>query len=283
MFIKITEDGIGRCLATTPSDIEGIYTEEIQTCIAIILIGDQKVSMIHDTGKLNLEKNNVIWDEVNLINPQEISIAYNSNIAKFPAMFENVKKSIRRFKDFLAAHYSSIPISILSLKKHFVTVTRGGEINHQSIPENVDESSSVIVRRQINIANSLFLDSDETVTADIQYTGYEYITSYPPLLKTSEQVMALITNNAYKFSLPDIKPLLINALMIRFLITTQKMDELEDFLQKDFAVRVVGLRNSNNSFRQLLIENPAHPMSNLILNLSPEIKVTPFKRLTQKN
>ncbi len=52
-YVKATQDGIVRLkYKETPINIEGLYTEGLETCFALIFVGDKGITLIHDTDKI---------------------------------------------------------------------------------------------------------------------------------------------------------------------------------------------------------------------------------------
>ena len=46
---------MGRLREKTPSRFNGLYTDGLETCIAIVIAGSGGITLIHDTGMLSFE------------------------------------------------------------------------------------------------------------------------------------------------------------------------------------------------------------------------------------
>src|SRR5262245_38239514 len=52
-YVCVTQAGISRIFKdTTPQNIQGFYTDGLQTCLGILLIGKEAASLIHLTHKM---------------------------------------------------------------------------------------------------------------------------------------------------------------------------------------------------------------------------------------
>lgn len=53
-YLEATQDGIVRLIYNEEAskNVQGLYTGGLQSCIAIIIIGDQGISLIHNSGRI---------------------------------------------------------------------------------------------------------------------------------------------------------------------------------------------------------------------------------------
>lgn len=56
-YVVVTQDGIGRISGNTPAHIEGLYTEGLECCLAIVFKGKNgRISLIHDTSRIDKKR-----------------------------------------------------------------------------------------------------------------------------------------------------------------------------------------------------------------------------------
>ncbi|GAB4223900.1 MAG: hypothetical protein Tsb005_20120 [Gammaproteobacteria bacterium] len=235
-YIEVTQDGIARITSNTPTHIHGIYTEDLQTCLAIILVNEeQSISVIHATSKLSVQsiKNEFARNKINFW-----TIAYN------PAFYPQ-KRDDQGLQEHIALFIEEIfevvgknahlknndgALELFEAERGFVSVNRKGHIDVVSKPKSLLSPQDKELRHDINRVNNYFLTdaSDDVVDADIQYDGYSFLS--PPSLKKTDQEIAMLLNQP-KFS---------NSLMLSNAVSLRNTVK-EKLAKKD-------LENSSNNF-----------------------------------
>ena len=166
-YIEITRDGIGRVTTSTPGDIEGIYTNDLQTCLAIIFVSSNSISLIHSTFKLSEEsiKREAMLHQGTL---KFWTIAYNplGYFKAYPAnsdakLREELARVVIPIEDILTKDsYLKIPgattLRIFEAYQGFVSIDRNGNINVLQIPEHLDSPLDKDKRHCINWLNNYF-------------------------------------------------------------------------------------------------------------------------------
>lgn len=197
-YIEVTQDGIVRIMSDTATNLQGIYTEGLETCLAFIVVGKNRksLSMIHATNKLSPDS---LKNEFKLHGEIEFwTIAYNPTrypkkiydeqlqlrLARFIEEIEEVAKGKVLKKEGVLHFYEA--------KKGFVYVNRNGVIEINNKPMNIISPKNKELRHNINIVNNYFLTGDATdvVDADIQYDGRNFL-DLPNLKKSDKEIEML--------------------------------------------------------------------------------------------
>lgn len=168
-YINICQNSVGRIRRdVTPVEYAGLYTSGIETCFVIVIIGEQGVSMIHNSGKIaeaDIDKEFqhigpvISWTlAYNPSSPYYAPGALESIVARVPARFEKYGIAIKQ-----------------KIERGFVAVDRNGTI------ETINPLSSVAIftdvffeiRQKINIVNDFFTDpaAKSSLAADLQFDG----------------------------------------------------------------------------------------------------------------
>ena len=200
-YIEVTQDGCARLIrGVSPSDIEGIYTDGLLSCIAIIIVGSNGIALIHDTGALSVASVLREFDSVGRVIYWTLAVNTkyycNENEKKWLEIFarfiEQLEEKIGRDKH-LKISSTDNHIKYYEAKKTFVSVTKEGRINVDTrpldtlLPRNVDERHHLI-----NVVNNYFLDAHEEIDIDVQFDGANF-TNMPQLKRTIEEVNRLST------------------------------------------------------------------------------------------
>lgn len=198
-YIGITQDGIGRIIFDqTDSKFEGLYTEGLETCLAIIIVGSHGISLIHNTGWLRAED---ILTEFKAVGDLEYwTIAYNPKIYKnvreneaflnkiklfLPKLIAEVGKSYLKNSDGLMELYSASEGAVLVNRQKKITFSTI-PLTSISFPVGVKKFREGH-REALNEVNNFFLNIGEFTPADMQYDGLNF-TAYPTLNKSLEEV-----------------------------------------------------------------------------------------------
>lgn len=193
--------------------IEGIYTDDLKSCIAILIVGVNGIALIHDDGRLS-EKS--IADVFKSISPiKSWSIAHNPNSdveyklfhkkaydikygnkGIFQTKYERIDNAIKRYIDEETASKYISPDDAkkyYEVRKDFVFIRLNGEINTtlDLKPESdLIEMSSLNDRYIINCLNSSCMEENEFFDVDIQYDGNKE-TDLPKLVYPLEKIKEL--------------------------------------------------------------------------------------------
>jgi len=205
-YIKITQDGLGRIYrAETPANIEGIYTEGLQTCIAILIVGMNAVSLIHDMGKLSVDD---ITGEFKIAKPLFWTVAYNPKFSVVSEVnFEDggkmVSSNVERKLSRIIMQIEEIigkgkylkdkagGIQLLEAKHGFVALSRKGSFQTDNKPSCILDPIDSEKRHSINQLNSVFLSSGQTMSPDIQFDGFA-MQDCPTLLKSPNEMYDIL-------------------------------------------------------------------------------------------
>lgn len=167
-YFKVSQDGIGRWLREiTSKDICGLYTDQIDTCMVIIICGEKGITLIHDTGQL---RNDAIIDEFRALG----KIAYwtvacmdseclKLKLARLIIEIEKVAgegKHLKKADGLLKIHFNNcIAVNISG------SLEPGIEKEHLMLPLESNR------RHRINILNNAFLVAGKEINPDLQFDG----------------------------------------------------------------------------------------------------------------
>ncbi len=209
MFIHVTQDGIGRFSKDkSPEEIEGLYTDDLEICVAVLVIGDKNISLIHDTGKIHLQGEGSLENEFKFCEAKKVVVCYNKSLLYDKDRGNIIFGHMRRIKELISSH-NHIEFTAKGLEK--ITgknadnmglcsafITRTGEIHDGAL--NIDQyqtagetTTGILIRKKLNETNNTFLNrgTHETMQADLQFDGKNFI-PHKGLYKTTGQVVALI-------------------------------------------------------------------------------------------
>lgn len=188
MYINITQDGFGRISrADSPADVEGLYTGGLESCIAVVLVGSEYISLFHFTCVTSLAS---LTKEIDLVKPTHIYLGINDKAFSQ----EGKKQAIQRDYNKIHRHVKLQTDAVIKglrlngnqgLSK--IAITRNGEclVNDevQGPQETAKNSDNHDIRCCINIVNNFFLSQGEAIAADLQYDGKQF-TPLPHLNKS---------------------------------------------------------------------------------------------------
>jgi hypothetical protein len=198
-YIKVTESGVAIVLDSSPPEIKGCYTEGLQSCIAVILVGNNGFALIHDTGELSGPSIAKVCSLLGVVN--EVRLHYNANLysdgyVESPQVIFKVEQMLtyvdnsqtQTFKTVVIGHDNEEVI----VSRNLVCTPNWGDEQHK-IPESVIFPKDMGLRERINRVNGFFLADAEKVNADIQFDGSSF-TDHPSLNKNRTQISALSTD-----------------------------------------------------------------------------------------
>jgi len=192
-YIEVTQDGIGRIsFSQTSDEITGLYTDGIQTCIAIILKGDKGISLVHDAGQIDRD---TFEKELRWIGEFQ-TIKFVSN----PQYEEHISMDNLLF------------FTELGIRGHFeethtgcVAVNRNGMLSYQvRSAENIQSLPDKNQRYAVNYLHNLRY---KKIPGDLQFDGQHFHNT--PAIRTSITDMrrwANILNDAQHTKLKTIFP-----------------------------------------------------------------------------
>lgn len=194
--ISITQEGIGRLSKEdSPSEYDALYTEGLETCVAIMLVSVKGISLIHATQVLNDNDlfKELEWHE----NLAFCAVAINPNFypggvqdQNFISNYNNFFSDERIQQTVNREEGSAIKLHMAS--GGYVTLKRAGGFETDNKPSNLLELPESRVRTKINELNSFFLYQTERKCADFQFDGNKY-TDCPDLDKTTQEIEALVS------------------------------------------------------------------------------------------
>jgi len=210
IYMEATQDGVVRLLFNeTGPNIVGLYTEGLQTCLAIIMVGDRGISLIHSAGMLSPES---IQNELKLIGNIEFwTVGYNPT-------FYPKKREDSDLRDKLA----DIIIAIEEIAKNshlkekngsgklyetlsgFLSIDRKKHIQLDQKPNILKRPIDFDERYIINRCNNFFLLKEERIPVDIQFDGHTQL-QRPLLFKKPEEIEAICEIDIFKKSLYTIR------------------------------------------------------------------------------
>lgn len=190
-YVVITQDGIGRISESTPANIEGLYTEGLESCIAIVIRGtNARISIIHDTSRIDKK---VIKRELKWIGAlSSISIYYN------PIRNTDLRSFLieERLTELSLQH-----IPLLEAPQGAISVNRqNGQIDTAKLPrEKLELPPDLMKRHLINILHNWAQQGDKRVNGDFQFDASVFV-SCPSLhtdlnfLEKSDALLRIIHN-----------------------------------------------------------------------------------------
>ena len=168
-YIEVTQDGIGRIsFSQTSDEITGLYTDGIQSCIAIILKGDRGISLVHDAGQIDRD---TFDKELQWIGAfQTIAFVFN------PLYEEDIFMTNINFLTELGTRDD-----LKETHTGCVSVDRNGVISYQvRSTENIQPLPDKNQRYAINYLHNLRYTK---IPGDLQFDGQHF--HHAPALRTS--------------------------------------------------------------------------------------------------
>jgi hypothetical protein len=179
-YLHITQDGLGILYKTSPEHILGLYTEGLQSCLAIFAFGEKGMLLIHATRKLKQEDM-----EKNFSKLGEISycvVAYNQ---RYQEAFEHITERepfLKQYKD--SKRITMTPtLGAVRADRYILNQVFPGEL----LPTRLLPPLYMEIRKQINALNNAFLFYNEKTSPDVQFDGVAPC-DIPVLIKTPRQI-----------------------------------------------------------------------------------------------
>ena len=176
-FVEITQDGAA-LLSTDRDDADGIFTEDVASCVVYAFYGLDTLCVIHDTGQLAIQR---ILKLASACGP--ISRAYvvqnsaKSHTQQIKAHFDRKKKIISDLGCLECECSIEIPRGAVAFMKDGIVVTDPTEVGP------IEPMPGRDIRHLINYANNLFAEKNaQALPIDVQYESGGY-TPLPDLLK----------------------------------------------------------------------------------------------------
>lgn len=236
-FIKVIEGGVVRFdFEKTPAEYDGVYTDDLQTCVVIIIMGSKGMAVIHDTDKLrpiDIKKEFQLlgdikfWttafypksdEENSIFDPKMFAQMHPNGI--FQSHIKRLQTILREIDPNLLAKYqpregkTTIPrdCKYHSAPGRFVSVTRQGEVNTSTMPANIVNPKNASTRLLINRINQHNVletskgrnNPDQALSPiDVQFDG-ENFTQNPAVEAAYNSTMTLINNHPAARSISSI-------------------------------------------------------------------------------
>jgi hypothetical protein len=184
-YFEVTQDGIGRLFFNSEEKVQGLFTEKLETCIAIIIIGSKGISLIHNTGRISSDsiKNEVeLLGELNCFlvayNPQEYPNGIDDNEYKDMRYFED--KVCSKLKATEPVEFNELNlknseiIQVFKAEQALISINHEVKINITEKPANIKLLPNKDKRHRINILNNYFSEYENYLPGDVQYNGAAY-------------------------------------------------------------------------------------------------------------
>lgn len=203
--INVTENGSARIsFSDTPDYIQGLCAKGLSTCTAIVIIGSDGVSVIHDEGFLSIESIKKEFDFVGTL--KEWSIFYNpktlkekelaSRLKEMKPLLDDAKyshKYIREDNDNLFRSTENGAITLDRNKPRVKYVNTNPDLSNIKDPEDV--SLRKAVRNLNNICAHKLKEQGNTthrlVPIDVQFDGQTEMDP-PPLILPYEKAKDMV-------------------------------------------------------------------------------------------
>lgn len=178
--LEITQDGAGM-LYFGEDDGDGLYTDDVQSCVVYAFYGEKGLCVIHDTGQLSVDSISSLVAKCGVIN--KVYCAKNAFISALsPEQTKAHKDRWRRILSKIGCtndHDVSAPTGAIVFLKNSDPISDKGKLSE--ILGAVEAMPQKIRRHDINILNNLFLKRNaQSLDVDLQYDDGSY-TAMPRL------------------------------------------------------------------------------------------------------
>lgn len=179
-YIKITQDGIGRIFFNQRSDIDGLCTDNLETCLAIVLIGNLGISLTHNTGRIAQK---TLQHELSIIGELE----------KCHIIFNGAHHDKKSAVVFLGSFLSTIDGTKIAWgKSTAITINKDKNIcSKPSVSDTIESAPQIKRRHHVNVYNNILSKDGGSVSGDLQFDGDKF-TECPALLGSIEEVKTAI-------------------------------------------------------------------------------------------
>lgn len=223
-YINVTENGIARLsYSRSPENIKGLYTTGLQSCAAILIVGEQGIVLIHDFGKMNRESiiqefsfvGQLKWwstafypqaDQGSMMMFQMMGIAQNmrsnetiseKKTKRIFAMLD--EETVKKYK-FYNHFKKTKKIQYIKATNGFISINRDAQVNTTNEPQQLFKFNDYDKRCLINQLNHLYVEDNELIPGDLQYDG-ERFTETLGLLTTFEEMLSTAKRSNDRISL----------------------------------------------------------------------------------
>lgn len=213
-YINICQNSVARLIQdTTPQEYSGLYTQGIETCFVIIIVGSRGISLIHNSGKLNESDIETEFQQVAPIISWTIAYPRQSH-HHLPGDFEYILNEIpQRFNRYGLPNKEKI-------EQGFVYVDRHGRIETKKplAAELIFTDTLFDMRQKINTVNDFFVAPGTRIKADLQFDGVGF--SDVPKLGHHDEKIALFQSMAHRSGSP---------MILNYIVRLHQ--EVKDFLE----------------------------------------------------
>lgn len=198
-LIEITQYGVAKI--DRKNEPQGLSTKDLNTCVAIIAINQNKMLMIHvDT---NVHTDSIAKELAWIDTPYKLIIACNKAAQKLYPMMQHKEYSVIGFLDRLKNSCTKMSISLweslndIDAPNGYIHVNSNGTVCLQ--PQKTDEPKHAGLRQAINFMNYLSLCDDSKdfyakMDLDVQFQNGAWTDM--PLLNNIAKILV----NTYKIS-----------------------------------------------------------------------------------
>jgi tetratricopeptide (TPR) repeat protein len=186
-FIECGQDGICRLdIDKSPPQIQGLFTQGIQTCVPLLIVGKNRISLIHDSGKLRVSN---ILEEAKWVHEVEYwTIAYHPAFIPEGLNDSRLKEKMSRYRPSLEDHigkdlFRQNQEGLFPMPVPFgrFSISREKHLNLDERPTNFEAAPGTFQDYRFRM-NALYnvLATREGMQADLQFDG-SYFTQPPKL------------------------------------------------------------------------------------------------------
>ena len=162
-YIEVTQDAAAIINDDTPEEIIGLYTSELETCVAIVIKGSLGILMLHHSGHLGEDGVRLVVEKLGQI--EKVLMFSNSDSKYQEFVFENLDRILSQsiFEELAdKIEYCSIPSQSLSVNRNFKG--QMSSINQDKLISPINKE----IRIRTNALNNL---TDPNLAVDLQYDG----------------------------------------------------------------------------------------------------------------
>lgn len=191
--INITPNGIGRLdFNNTPDDVQALCTSGFSTCVGIAIIGNNGISLIHDSSRLPVEDISKEFEFVGNLNSWHLLCLENT-----PKAVSNRVTVQRKIIQHCGLKKEQQP-TYSDITNGIIIVNRNGELTASLNYNDFEtDSPSAALRREINDVNDIISSEEIKLPADLQYNG-SCFTDSPSLLLSPSEILSLAKKNSYQ-------------------------------------------------------------------------------------
>jgi len=218
-YIRVLQDSAALIIFNkTPSNIRYLYTEDLETCIAIMCRGENGVALIHDSGEKITETSikkvimqvgkiqswstvfNPCADDMQRRSHPEYYAKHYSSIGIFKSHFPRICKIMREIigDNSMGLYRKPSEKDYFPAPNKLIWVNREGNVEPNDAKLNNDKEEtqpSLELRKAITLLNNACVGVDiPFFDCDLQYDG-ERFTPIPRLIQTLDNIRLLADND----------------------------------------------------------------------------------------